>query len=191
MNLPKLASAQEANEWGNANYPNIKWCLDGLDESLIQTVVEQFHLLAQSFPRVAESLSGYCVGEVLDEPEDRPGLAYYDRDDGVIILNYRFWRDADDLRKKVDVGMLNRFRFFSTNPIGALIAHEFGHAAYELFCGTEEYDEWKNLVPCYVSNYAKENELELFAETFAYCVPLEYRPGYPGRTYQLVVDAMV
>lgn len=186
MCVPTFESIEEANEWGMSIYPHMLWRLGGLDHSLIQPVVEQFHSLAQQFPTVAAMLTSYNVSEVIDEDPDKPAFAYYDRKDRSIHLNYRDWQDADVLRDKASYNLWSRFRLLAVDDVAYFITHEFGHAVYDMFIGSDEYKEWKALPrEALVSKCAYADENHRFTETFAAYLLMENRSPYVKRTYEL------
>lgn len=192
MSLPTFFSFDEACEWGRHNYPNAKWCFDGLGDGLLQLVVEQFHALAQSFPKVADSIAVYALANVVDEPEDNPGFAYYHTEHKGIYLNFKYWQDATALKDRV-VDRMVRQRLPVTcigKPLEYLIAHEFGHAVYQMFCLTEQYQAWKELKQVCVSSNAKRNELERFADAFACGALNECNIPYVKTTFDMALEAL-
>jgi SPP1 gp7 family putative phage head morphogenesis protein len=166
-------------------YPNIKFDFTDAHIDAINPTAAQFHKLAQDWPEVAarfQYIGTYGNKTKIVESGHSPDLAK-DRKgnfDGEIAhafpngkrmgLNPKFFSDPAAFLKEMERGEQSGFFAPGGNKIEYVMTHEFGHMV-DFWLRDVKYNyKFKFAVDnneTRVSHYAKENDKEAFAETFA------------------------
>ena len=163
----KFATIKEAQAWMKQHYPKI--ICTGFSEAHVDCLnptIEQFHILAQKYPKVAKSLQRISV-------EKMPADIYAQASgESALLLNPKYYGNPKLFNKVLTEDSNIGFGPKGCGTIAAILTHEFGHSVQEAYnlippeSGNKEKFFANHPDISRISQYAMTNYREAFAESF-------------------------
>ncbi len=165
-----FASVPSAMEHYQQVMPQILIDLDDLEEDQSLAVLDQFEHLRQKFPAAAAMLLTIGIRQGKKGAGTLNALSWVTDDGSALVLNKRFWQDAEKLAEVVHEnrkhGVFSRTK---ASPESHIVTHEYGHFLYSAL-GDSQRRAVLDLFSRYggkgLSLVAAQDASEMFAEAF-------------------------